>query len=80
MSSGTNDLEIWLERKTNWTGADSHNEQMETLYSGVMDKVLASIRKGRGGLFSKIVDETADISNKEQKSICGVMSALIMFR
>ena len=64
---------IWKklrERKTNWTGADSQNELLETLYRGVIDKVLTSIRKGRGGLFSIIVDETADISNREQISIC----------
>ena len=45
----------WRKRKTNWTGANSQNELLETLYHGVIDKVLASIRKGRGGLFSIIV-------------------------
>ena len=55
-------LSSWLQRKTSWTTWSTQNEILELMAHEVLRTILAETR----GHFSVIVDETMDVSRKEQ--------------
>lgn len=63
-------LNSWLNRKSRnkWLGHDVINESLHMLGAAVRDKILAEIRECE--FFAIMLDETTDISTKEQVSIC----------
>ena len=62
-------IETWLKKKTDkYTSADIQNEVLGIMALQVLRNVTASIRAAP--FFAIMVDETADISNKEQLVIC----------
>lgn len=62
------ELETWLNRKKHLTSHDIQNEMIDILAKSVLRKIVGDIQKN--GIFSLIVDETRDISNREQVAIC----------
>ena len=63
-------MQSWLEKKYDWTSPESLNGILKVLYRGVMAVLLDSIKCSPGGLFAVMVDDTTDISNVEQMSLC----------
>ena len=62
-------IEKWLQRKTNkYTSADIQNELMKVMGLHVLRDVISLIQSAP--FFSIMVDETTDISNKEQVVLC----------
>ena len=61
-------LAAWLRKKTKWLSHDIQNEILEIFARHIVSQISADIRGCRW--FSLIVDETTDISRKEQVSIC----------
>ena len=68
--SGSHCMQSWLEKKYDWTSPESQNGILKVLYRGVMAVLLDSIKCSPGGLFAVMVDDTTDISNVEQMSLC----------
>ena len=68
--SGNHCMQSWLEKKYDWTSPESQNGILKVLYRGVMAVLLDSIKCSPGGLFAVMVDDTTDISNVEQMSLC----------
>uniref|UniRef100_H2ZW03 DUF4371 domain-containing protein n=1 Tax=Latimeria chalumnae TaxID=7897 RepID=H2ZW03_LATCH len=65
----TPDLKSWLNRtKYRWISHDIVNEMIEIVAHDVLRTLMKEIHKA--GFFSIIMDETADISVREQVSIC----------
>ncbi|KAI6660625.1 Zinc finger MYM-type protein 1-like [Oopsacas minuta] len=60
----------YQEKKYDWTSPESQNGILKVLYRGVMAALLYSIKCSPGGLFAVMVDDTTDISNVEQMSLC----------
>ena len=69
--NGENDYKIagWLEKKTNkYTSSDIQNEVLKTTALQVLRQVIESISSSP--FLSLMVDETTDVSNKEQLVVC----------
>jgi len=62
------ELAQWLKRKITWTSHDIQNEILEIMAHSIQRDIASDIRDAVW--FSLIVDETTDISVKEQVSIC----------
>ncbi len=58
----------WLARRRNWFSHDIQNEQMEIMAHAVLRKLLCAIKSRK--YYAISMDETTDISTKEQVSIC----------
>ena len=62
-------LKIWLQKKSNkYTSPDIQNELLKVMALHVLRDVISQIQKAP--FFSIMVNETTDISNKEQVVIC----------
>ena len=61
------DLQHWLEKKTTWTSHDIQNEILERMANCILRSVADEVRQRK--LFAVLVDETADISSREQLCI-----------
>lgn len=63
------ELKIWLQRsKFKWLSHDILNELLSLLAFEVLNNLLLDIRSAQ--FFSIIIDETTDLSTKEQVSVC----------
>ena len=62
------ELANWLKRKTTWTSHDIQNEILQIMAHKIQRDIASDIQDA--AWFSLIVDETTDISVKEQVSIC----------
>jgi hypothetical protein len=61
-------LDEWLNKRHNWLSHDIQNEILQIMSNDILRDIAAEIRQNRW--FAIIVDETTDISVKEQVSIC----------
>ena len=61
-------LRTWLERKTSWTSVEIQEEILKVMADEVQRQVVSEVQERR--YFGLIADETADISQVEQLSIC----------
>ena len=68
--NGSGPLKSWVEKKYDWTSPESQNGILKVLYRGVMTDLIDAIKGSSGGLFALMVDDTRDVSNLEQMSLC----------
>ena len=68
--SGSGPLNSWIERKFDWTSPESQNVILNVLYRSVMNDLLGTIKGSPGEIFAVMVDDTTDVSNLEQMSLC----------
>ena len=67
-SSDFDDLNLWLAQNTHWTSHDMQNEIIQIMSHKVITRILDSVKQNR--YFSILVDESVDVSFKEQVGIC----------
>ena len=59
-------LSKWHQRKQKWLGHDIENEMLQIMGHAVLREISLLVKENK--YFSLIVDETSDVSNKEQVS------------
>ena len=62
-----NILKDWMMRSRNWTSHDILNEMLQIMAHDILRQLVGKARKS---YYALVVDETTDMANKEQVSLC----------
>lgn len=70
MAKYSHDLETLMKKSVNYTSSEVQNELLHIMSTSVLKSVINDVKHSAYNYFSIMIDETSDVSNKEQAVIC----------